>query len=168
MKLDGFLFRHFGIRFFTGLFLLMMYTLTMSYRGSLNAFFTITSYPKPMDTIKELAASVNSSIPHDFAFNKTLFQNLWYLQDLQVASFGTTFKNSILNSLNPHLKKISENYMTHYNFGEAFQNASTESLILAESQQFLQFNVRKRYTNKFGAKNKHIMKECFNSYQAKL
>ena len=33
------------------------------------------------------------------------------------------------------------------NYEDAFQNLTENKIIMAESQQFLQFNVRKRFTN---------------------
>lgn len=36
----------------------MVYTLTLSYKGSLNAILTVTFFPKPMDTLEEIAAQV--------------------------------------------------------------------------------------------------------------
>jgi hypothetical protein len=37
---------------------LMVYILTLSYKGSLNAVLTVTFFPKPMDTLQEIASQV--------------------------------------------------------------------------------------------------------------
>ena len=36
----------------------MVYILTLSYKGSLNAVLTVTFFPKPMNTLEEIAAQV--------------------------------------------------------------------------------------------------------------
>ena len=36
---------------------------------------------------------------------------------------------------------------------------------MMESQQFLQYSIRKRFTNQYGETNFHIMNECFDSYR---
>ena len=41
------------------LYMFMFYTITMSYRGSLNSVLTVTFFPQPMDTIEELANTVS-------------------------------------------------------------------------------------------------------------
>jgi hypothetical protein len=40
-------------------FMFMFFTITMSYRGSLNAVLTVTYFPKPINTIAELATKVS-------------------------------------------------------------------------------------------------------------
>ena len=40
-------------------FILLTFVLTIGYRGSLNAVFTVTVIPQPMDTLTELAESVS-------------------------------------------------------------------------------------------------------------
>jgi hypothetical protein len=69
------------------------------------------------------------------------------LQNIPVGSFGDTFKNSVDQSLDPHLRKIAETYTTHYDFDSAFLNASKSKLVMAESKQFLEYNLRRRFTN---------------------
>jgi hypothetical protein len=48
------------MRLFIGHLILMVYvvTLSYSYKGSLNSILTVTFYPQPMDTIKEIANQV--------------------------------------------------------------------------------------------------------------
>ena len=37
----------------------MVYVLTLAYKGSLNAVLTVTFFPKPMDSIQEIANQVS-------------------------------------------------------------------------------------------------------------
>ena len=46
-----------------------------------------------------------------------------------------------------NVQKIAQKYFTHYDFEAALHNASTNQIVMAESQQFLEFNLRKRFTN---------------------
>ncbi len=48
-----------GLRLFFTLFTLLMFVLTIEYRGGLNASFTVSIIPQPMDSIAELAKSVS-------------------------------------------------------------------------------------------------------------
>ena len=41
-----------------------------------------------------------------------------------VSSFSNTFYKLAAASSDPHIKKLSETYIVHYNFGEAIQNCS--------------------------------------------
>ena len=52
------IFRSLPLRVFIGCLLLMVYILTLSYKGSLNAVLTVTFFPKPMDTLQEIASQV--------------------------------------------------------------------------------------------------------------
>ena len=40
----------------------MFYTITISYRGSLNSVLTVTFFPQPIDTLEELANTVSPII----------------------------------------------------------------------------------------------------------
>ena len=40
------------------LFIFMLYTCTVSYRGALNSILTVTFFPQPIDTFEELAKMV--------------------------------------------------------------------------------------------------------------
>ena len=46
------------------LFLFMFYTITMSYRGSLNSVLTVTLYPKPIDTVKDLSTKIEKDVSY--------------------------------------------------------------------------------------------------------
>ena len=41
-----------------------------------------------------------------------------------VSSFSNTFYKLAAASSDPHIKKLSETYIVHYNFGEAIQNCT--------------------------------------------
>ena len=47
------------MKLFIGCLLLMVYVLTLAYKGSLNAVLTVTFFPKPMDSIQEIANQVS-------------------------------------------------------------------------------------------------------------
>ena len=114
-----------GIRCFLVLFLFGSYTLTTAYRGTLTSELTVTIPTKPVDTIKELAYEV----------------------DTPVASFATYLRQETENSTDPRFRNIAERYVTHYNYEEAFLNASRGELILAESENFLRYNIREKFTD---------------------
>ena len=82
---------------------------------------------QPIDTLKQLA-----------------FEN----DDIPVGSFTDTFEKATAASTNPNLMKIADTYRTHFNFGQAFENATKGTLIMAESGLFLEYNIRAFYTDK--------------------
>ena len=47
-------------------FLFMLYTITMSYRGSLSSVLTVTLIPQPVETIKDLAIKMEKEVPNYF------------------------------------------------------------------------------------------------------
>ena len=47
-----------------------------------------------------------------------------------------------------NIQKIAEKSFAYYDFEAAFHNASKNEIIMAESQRFLEYNLRKRFTNK--------------------
>ena len=71
---------------------------------------------------------------------------------LPVGSQGAKLKKTDLKeSLDVNLNKIGEKF---FNYGDntpghkdAFQNATNNLIVMAESQQFLQYSLRKRFTN---------------------
>jgi hypothetical protein len=50
-------------------------------------------------------------------------------------------------SLDVNLNKIGEKFLYHYSIEDAFKNATNNLIVMAESQQFLQYSLRKRLTN---------------------
>ena len=46
------------MRLFIGSLLLMIYVVTLSYKGSVLSILTVPFFPKPMDTIEEIANQV--------------------------------------------------------------------------------------------------------------
>ena len=84
-------------------------------------------YVKPIDTIRELAFE-NGNIP--------------------IGSFSDNIKKATMLSTNPNLMKLASTYQTHYNFDQAFKNASKGTLVMAEAGQFLEYNIRSRFTDR--------------------
>ena len=64
-----------------------------------------------------------------------------------MGSFGAAFVDNLNKSLDPSLRAINKRYTVHWNFDEAFRNASERRLVMAEGDAFLEFNMRKRFTN---------------------
>ncbi len=60
---------------------------------------------------------------------------------------------------------LSTKYDVHYDFGSALYNASQGLLAMGEGRMFLDYSVRKDFTNSYGETSMHIMRECLNSYQ---
>ena len=51
-------------------------------------------------------------------------------------------------SVDINVQKIAEKSFPHYDSEAAFHNASANKIIMAQSQRFLEYNLRKRFTNK--------------------
>ena len=83
---------------------------------------------QPINTLKQLAFE-NGNVP--------------------VSSFSNTFKKVTEASTDPSLIKIAQTYQTHYNFSEAFHKASKGKIVMGESGSFLEYNIRKSFTNKY-------------------
>ena len=71
---------------------------------------------------------------------------------LPIGNSGATLKKRDLkDSLDVNLNKIGEKLFNNgrntLGFEDSFQNATDNLIIMAESQQFLQYSVRKRFTN---------------------
>ena len=71
---------------------------------------------------------------------------------LPVGTQGDKVKKSDLKeSLDVNLNKIGEKFFNHglnsLGFEDAFKNATDNLIVMAESQQFLQYSLRKRFTN---------------------
>ena len=47
----------------------------------------------------------------------------------------------------PLMKEIAKKYFSHYDFGMAFYNVSHNKIVMAESQELLEYNLRKSFTN---------------------
>ena len=131
-----------AMRIFMAFFLFSSTITAQFYRSGLITNLSVPYIPKPIDTLKEA-----STYP------------------APIASFGDTFLKATRNSLNPHLQRLAENYIVHYNFGEAFKNVSEGKIIMGESRQFIDFNIRKHYTDEFGETGMHVMKECLTPYR---
>ncbi len=69
--------------------------------------------------------------------------------DLPVTSFGDTFSSGLKQSLDPTLRSLSEKYLVHYDFGAAIANASRGSVVMGEGRMFLDYSIRKSFTNRY-------------------
>ena len=70
-----------------------------------------------------------------------------FLQDLPIGSFSDTFQKSVEKAEDPLMKEIAKKYFSHYDFGMAFYNVSHNKIVMAESQELLEYNLRKSFTN---------------------
>ena len=128
-------------------FLFMLYTITMSYRGSLSSVLTVTLIPQPVETIKDLAIKMEKEVLNYFQpISKIVFDNL-ILQDITVGSFSNVFEEVAKISKNPDMMKIAERFFTNYDFATAFQNASEGKIVMGEGRRMLEYNQRKKFTN---------------------
>ena len=69
---------------------------------------------------------------------------------LPVGSQGANFglEKLLKESVDTNIQKIGEKFVNYdFNFEAAFQNASSNLIVMAEGQQFLEYNLRKRFTN---------------------
>ncbi|XP_023328653.1 ionotropic receptor 21a, partial [Eurytemora carolleeae] len=132
-----FLLKSTGSRILVVFWLLGLLVIVCGYKSGLTSVMTTQLKPKIINTIREVAQ-----------------------QSLPVSSFGNTFVGLANQSLDPSLQKIAENYISHYNFEEAFKNVSENKVIMAEGQTNLIYNKRKDFTDKFGKSSLHIMREC--------
>jgi hypothetical protein len=72
------------------------------------------------------------------------------LKVLPVGSQGANFgmEKILKDSVDINIQKIGEKYFNYdFDFEAAFQNASSNLIVMAEGQQFLEYNLRKRFTN---------------------
>lgn len=79
---------------------------------------------------------------------KCLINDVKWFQTTAVGAFGPELKNMFATSVNPHLNKISKRYVAYWDFEEAYKNASEGTLIMAEGSKNLDYNIRKRFTDK--------------------
>lgn len=131
-----------SIRVFLVMFLFASFTLTVSYRGILTSFLTVSIPPYPIDTIDELA----------------------YQVDTPVASFGPFFVDQTRASPDPRMQVIAERYMTHYDFDQAFNNASQGQVVIAESEITIKYNIRARFSDEYATKTNHLCLIGFGNY----
>ena len=89
------------------------------YSGGLISVLTVPLLSTPINTIAQLAE-----------------------YPLPVASFGNTFYKMAKQSQDPDIKKIVEDYIVHYDFAQAVDNASNSKVVMAESRRFLEYTIR--------------------------
>ena len=81
---------------------------------------------------------------------KLLINSLIFLKILPVGSQGANFgmEKLLKESVDINIRKIGEKFFQYdFDFEAAFQNASSNLIVMAEGQQFLEYNLRKRFTN---------------------
>ena len=61
---------------------------------------------------------------------------------LPVAGFGDTVYKLAKQSLDPDIQKITEDYIMHYDYAKAVDNASNSKVVMAESRRFLEYTIR--------------------------
>ena len=79
-----------------------------------------------------------------------LFIIYLFLKILPVGGQGANFgmEKLLKESVDMNLQKIGEKFFNlDFNYEAAFQNASSNLIVMAEGQQFLEYNLRKRFTN---------------------
>ena len=143
-----------GSRLFSSVFLLCIFTLTMGYRGSLSATLSVSVNPKPIGIKLGIRLVIPSFSENDHSLMSIfLHYHLDTIEQLvadprPVTSFGPNFKNNLPNSQNPIIEGLRDKYEVHFDFDEAYSNMSKGLIVMAESQQNLQYVIRQRFTNK--------------------
>ena len=89
------------------------------YSGGLMSVLTIPLFSTPINTIAELT---------DY--------------HLPVAGFGDGVYKLVDQSQDPDIQKIAEDYIVHYNYPQAKDNASNSKVVMAESRRFLEYTIR--------------------------
>ena len=83
------------------------------------AVMTVPLEPQQIHTISELAEDVRP-----------------------VSSLGNTFFLVANESIDPALMKISQSYITHYDMGGSFKNASEGKTVMCEAEPFMEYAIR--------------------------
>ena len=65
---------------------------------------------------------------------------------MKVGSFGSSFLDYLGTSINPDLKMIKDRSVIYWDFEEAFANTSKGIMAMAQGRQFLEYNIRQRFT----------------------
>ena len=89
------------------------------YSGGLISVLTVPLMSTPINSLAELAQ-----------------------YPLPVASFGDTFYKLANQSQDPDIQKIAKDYIVHYDFATAVENASNSKVVMAESRRFLEYTIR--------------------------
>ena len=83
---------------------------------------------KPINTLEELA-----------------FEN----DDIPVGCFTNYLQKYVKTSTNPYIQKISKTFEAYYDYDKAFERAINGQLVMGESREFAEYNIRTRFTNRF-------------------
>ena len=89
------------------------------YSGGLMSVLTIPLFSTPINTIAELAE-----------------------YPLPVASYGTDVYKTANQSLDPDIQKIIEDFIIHYDYVQAMDNASNSKVVIADSKHILDHAIR--------------------------
>ena len=105
--------RSLPLRVFIGCLLLMVYTLTLSYKGSLNAVLTVTFFPKPMDTLQEIASQViQLHLSRYFKSNMFVPKNInYHFRNCPLEVFLIHSKNQLKKVWSQMFKKLPRNIL---------------------------------------------------------
>ena len=69
--------------------------------------------------------------------------------DIPVSTYEVSLlRGATKASTDPNLMKLAETYQVHYNFEEAFKNATEGTIVMGEAQRFLEYNIRLRFTDR--------------------
>ena len=83
---------------------------------------------KPINTLEELA-----------------FEN----DDIPVGCFTNYLQKYVKTSTNPYIQKISKTFEAYYDYDKAFERAINGQLVMGESREFAEYNIRTRFTNRY-------------------
>ena len=83
---------------------------------------------KPINTLEELA-----------------FEN----DDIPVGCFTNYLQKYVNTSTNPYIQKIAETFKAYYEYEKAFKDAFNGRLVMGESREFAEYNIRTRFTDKY-------------------
>ncbi|XP_040575409.1 ionotropic receptor 21a-like isoform X1 [Lepeophtheirus salmonis] len=123
-------------------FLLAIFVVTIGYRGSLISVLSVPHQSPPINSVKEVAES-----------------------PLPIASLGPLYYETFMTSQDEDTQKIVNKFIVHYDYRESFKNLSDRKVIMCESQSFLDYSMRERFTDNYGVTTVHLVQECLNSFR---
>lgn len=113
-----------SIQIFFGFFFVSFFVVAIDYKGSFISNLSIPQQDRPIDALKELVAA-----------------------PIPVKSLSN-FTDMFIKSNDPELRALLQNsYQLHDSYEEAFANVSGGQIAMVESHNFLDYNIRKHFTN---------------------